>query len=252
VVSLDGCVHNCALRSSRFGSVRQLKPHSQTERTHLWYCGVLLFRHFAILLKHRSVKNCCQFRPRCFCFTSLVESLHLNTLVCNLHSDWKLNTRRGEQLTLYMTTSCSPSFLNGRITKNCTYCRLSTTHFPSFPLVRGLTGFLVGGVGYEDSNRMFSTKSRHTAWDIFLWGWQSRKRPDQKHTHFVNRNNIFEIFCRCSSWFLKEKRSVLSKLQKCAKCWGRCWNLTLNDNAWNLNSTDIIYIYIYSCIGYYV
>jgi len=205
VVSLDGCVHSCALRSLSFGSICQLKPHSQTERTHLWYCGVLLFWHGAILLKRRSVKNCCRFKSRCFCFANLVESLHLNTLVCNLQNDCKLNTRRSEQLALYMTTSCSPSFLNGRITKNCTYCRLITTHFPSFSFVRGLASFLVGGLGDEDSNRMFSTKSQsYCLWHLFVGMAKQEVSRSKAQTFREQKQHIRNTFAVVPLVFLRK------------------------------------------------
>jgi hypothetical protein len=42
VVSLDGCVHNCALQSLRFGSLRQLKPHTKTARTIAVLWGIII------------------------------------------------------------------------------------------------------------------------------------------------------------------------------------------------------------------
>ena len=42
MVSLDCCVHNCTLRSSRFGSLRQLKPHSQTARAPLVLWDIII------------------------------------------------------------------------------------------------------------------------------------------------------------------------------------------------------------------
>jgi hypothetical protein len=153
------------------------------------------------------------------------------SVICRVTENW---TRDTVNSACHMT-SCSPSFLCERITKNCTYCRLSTTYFPSFSFVRGLTSFLVGGLGIEDGNRMSSAKFRSNCWLVtsFCGAGKAGSVPIKNTNISWTETTYSKYFCRCSSWFLKEKRSALSRLQKCAKYWGLCWSLTLNDTAWS-------------------
>jgi len=103
-------------------------------------------------------------------------------------------------------------------------------------------------VGCRRCNSMSSAKSRYYClWHLFV-GWQSRSVPIKNTNISWTETTYSKYLCPCSSWFLKEKRSALSRLQKCPKCWGLRWNLTLNDIAWAINSTDIIYY----CTDYYV
>ena len=143
-----------------------------------------------------------------------------------------------------MTTSWNPLLLSERITKNYTSCKIK--HRPSSSFVRGLTRSV--GWASRMATECLPPSPSFTVCDIFLWGWQSRKCPDQKQNISWTGTTYLKYFCCCSSWFLKEKLSALSRLQKCAKCWGVCWNPTLNDISWALNSSDIIY----NCIYHYV
>lgn len=152
------------------------------------------------------------FGFRWFCLANVVESLHLSKhspVICRVTENWIRDTVNKR----YMTTWCNPSFLNDRITKNCTSCKIQ--HHPlSELLIRArLDKFPGRWVGRRGWQQNAFAKSRSLMVVTFFCGVGKAGSVQIKSTNVswtVTPHSMY-LCCR-SSWFFKEKLLALSRL----------------------------------------
>jgi hypothetical protein len=131
-----------------------------------------------------------------------------------------------------LTVSCHPLLVVGQLWSTAFHARQSTTIFCTSCLYMPWNHF-PGQWNEHSGPTEWPPQSPDLTCDFFLWCWAKEVYRSKSRTLEKLEQQVQDIFC-CSSWLRKVKCwvCVFQAAKVCAKCWGLCWNLTLNGSVW--------------------